>query len=60
MYRDSIMSDLNDNPAPPRPRKKRKSYALLILAAGMLAFCLAGGALYYVLRPVTLRTICWL
>ena len=49
------MSDLNDNPAPPRPRKKRKSYALLILAAGMLAFCLAAGALYYVLRPVTLR-----
>lgn len=49
------MSDLNDNPAPPRPRKKRKSYALLILAAGMLAFGVAAGTLYYVLRPVTLR-----
>jgi TRAP transporter TAXI family solute receptor len=49
------MSDLNDNPAPPRPRKKRKSYALLILAAGMLAFGVAAGALYYALRPVTLR-----
>src|SRR5882757_3991741 len=31
------MSDLNDNPAPPRPRKKRRSYALVILALGMLA-----------------------
>lgn len=49
------MSDLNDNPAPPRPRKKRKSYALLILAVGMLAFGVAAGTLYYVLRPVTLR-----
>src|SRR5258708_37253918 len=49
------MPDLNDNPAPPRPRKKRKSYALLILAAGMLAFGVAAGTLYYVLRPVTLR-----
>jgi TRAP transporter TAXI family solute receptor len=49
------MSDLNDNPAPLRPRKKRKSYALLILAAGMLAFGVAAGTLYYVLRPVTLR-----
>src|SRR3954467_1938873 len=49
------MSDLNDNPAPPRPRKKRQSYALLILAAGMLAFGVAAGTLYYVLRPVTLR-----
>jgi len=49
------MSDTNDNPAPSRPRKKRKSYALLILAAGMLAFCVAAGTLYYVLRPTTLR-----
>ena len=49
------MSELNDNPAPPRPRKKRKSYALLILAAGMLAFGVAAGTMYYVLRPVTLR-----
>lgn len=49
------MSDLNDNPAPRRVRKKRKSYALLILAVGMLAFGVAAGTLYYVLRPVTLR-----
>lgn len=49
------MSDLNDNPAPRRPRKKRRSYALLILALGMLAFGVAAGTLYYVLRPVTLR-----
>jgi TRAP transporter TAXI family solute receptor len=49
------MSDTNDNPAPSRPRKKRRSYALLILAAGMLAFGVAAGTLYYVLRPTTLR-----
>jgi TRAP transporter TAXI family solute receptor len=49
------MSDLNDNPAPSRPRRKRKNYALLILAAGMLAFGVAAGTLYYVLRPTTLR-----
>ena len=49
------MSDLNDNPAPLRPRKKRKNYALLILAVGMLAFGVAAGTLYYALRPVTLR-----
>jgi TRAP transporter TAXI family solute receptor len=40
------MSDTNDNPAPSRSRRKRKGYALLILAAGTL---------YYVLRPTTLR-----
>ncbi|KRR08147.1 TAXI family TRAP transporter solute-binding subunit [Bradyrhizobium valentinum] len=49
------MSDPNDNPARSRRRRKRKSYALLILAAGMLAFCVAAGTLYYVLRPTTLR-----
>ena len=49
------MSDTNDNPAPSRPRRKRKGYALLILAAGMLAFGVAAGTLYYVLRPTTLR-----
>ena len=45
---------MNDNPRR-RARSKRRSYALLILAAGMLAFGLAAGALYYVLRPTTLR-----
>ena len=49
------MSDTNDNPAPSRSRRKRKGYALLILAAGMLAFGVAAGTLYYVLRPTTLR-----
>ena len=49
------MSDTNDNPAPSRQRRKRKNYALLILAAGMLAFGVAAGTLYYVLRPTTLR-----
>ena len=49
------MSDTNDNPAPSRPRRKRKNYALLILAAGMLAFGVTAGTLYYVLRPTTLR-----
>jgi TRAP transporter TAXI family solute receptor len=49
------MSDTNDNPARSRRRRKRQSYALLILAAGMLAFCVAAGTLYYVLRPTTLR-----
>ncbi|MDE5454987.1 ABC transporter substrate-binding protein [Bradyrhizobium sp. CSA112] len=49
------MSDPNDNPARSRRRRKRQSYALLILAAGMLAFCVAAGTLYYVLRPTTLR-----
>ena len=50
-----MMSDLNDNPARSRRRRQRKSYALLILAAGMLAFGVAAGTLYYVLRPTTLR-----
>ncbi len=35
--------------------RKQKGYALLILAAGMLAFCVVAGTLYYVLRPTTLR-----
>src|SRR5438046_7090205 len=50
-----MMSDPNDNNARSRRRRQRRSYALLILAAGMLAFGLAAGALYYVLRPTTLR-----
>jgi TRAP transporter TAXI family solute receptor len=50
-----MMSDANDNPARSRRRRQRKGYALLILAAGMLAFCVAAGTLYYALRPTTLR-----
>src|SRR3954467_2018052 len=49
------MSDSNDNSARSRRRRQRRSYALLILAAGILAFGVAAGGLYYVLRPTTLR-----
>ena len=49
------MSDPNDNPARSRPRRKRRNYALLILAAGIFLFGVAAGTLYYVLRPTTLR-----
>src|SRR5260221_1757022 len=49
------MSDLNQNTAARRPRRKRKNYALLILAAGIFLFGVAAGTVYYVLRPVTLR-----
>src|SRR6201991_3157892 len=49
------MSEINDNSAPSRPRRKRKNYALLILATGMLAFGVAAATLYYVVRPTTLR-----
>jgi TRAP transporter TAXI family solute receptor len=36
-------------------RRKRQNSLLLLLAAGLLLFGVAAGALYYVLRPVTLR-----
>jgi TRAP transporter TAXI family solute receptor len=36
-------------------RRKRRLYALLVLAAGLLLFAAAGGALYWALRPVTLK-----
>jgi TRAP transporter TAXI family solute receptor len=49
------MSNRNDNSARSRRRRKQKSYALLILATGLLAFGIAAGTLYYVLRPTTLR-----
>src|SRR3954449_2185088 len=38
-----------------RRRRRRSSTLLLVLAAGFLVFGAAAGALYYVLRPVTLR-----
>src|SRR5437660_8726841 len=50
-----MMSDSNDNNARSRRRRQRRGYALLILAAGMLAFGAAAGTLYYVLRPTRLR-----
>src|ERR1700709_1678731 len=49
------MSDPTEHSAPPRPRRKRKNYSLLILAAGIFLFGAAAGGLYYVLRPVTLQ-----
>src|SRR5438445_11892759 len=50
-----MTSDSNDNNARSRRRRQRRAYALLILAAGMLAFGVAASTLYYVLRPTTLR-----
>src|ERR1044072_3617318 len=50
-----MMSDQNRDDARSRRRRQQRSYALLILAAGMLAFGVAAGTLYYVLRPTTLR-----
>lgn len=38
-----------------RRRRKRKGYALLILAAGIFMFGIAAGSLYWFLRPTTLR-----
>jgi TRAP transporter TAXI family solute receptor len=55
VYRDSTMSETSENPAPTRPKRKRRNYSLLILAAGILLFGMAAGTLYYVLHPVTLR-----
>ena len=49
------MSDQDNNSARSRPRRKRKNYSLLILAAGIFLFGAAAGGLYYLLRPVTLR-----
>src|SRR5882724_43649 len=48
-------SDLNERPDVPRTRRMRKSYSLLILAAGIFLFGVAAGTLYLALRPVTLR-----
>src|ERR1700686_12631 len=48
-------SDLRERPDVSRRRRKRKSYSLLILAAGIFLFGVAAGTLYFVLRPVTLR-----
>ena len=55
MYRDNSMSQTSENRTPARRRGKRRSNALLILAAGIFLFGVAAGGLYYVLRPVTLR-----
>ena len=49
------MSDPSENPGVSRRRRKTKSYALLVLAAGIFLFGAAVGGLYFALRPVTLR-----
>jgi TRAP transporter TAXI family solute receptor len=49
------MSNPDENIAARRPRRKRKNYSLLILAAGIFLFGVAVGTVYFVLRPVTLR-----
>ena len=46
---------LGTTSGPPLRRRKRKDYSLLVLAAGLLLFAVAAGALYFALRPVTLR-----
>jgi TRAP transporter TAXI family solute receptor len=38
-----------------RRRRRRNNTLLLVLAVGILVFGAAGGALYYVLQPITLR-----
>jgi TRAP transporter TAXI family solute receptor len=49
------MSDETENPRISRKRRKRKSYALLILAAGIFLFGVAAASVYLLLRPTTLR-----
>jgi TRAP transporter TAXI family solute receptor len=48
-------SELNEPSGVPLRRRKRNNYSLLVLAAGIFLFAAAAGALYYALRPVTLR-----
>jgi TRAP transporter TAXI family solute receptor len=49
------MSDETENPGISRRRRKRRSYSLLILAAGIFLFGVTAGTLYLLLRPTTLR-----
>src|SRR5947207_5497047 len=49
------MSETDENPGIARRRRKRRSYSLLILAAGIFLFGATAGALYLLLRPTTLR-----
>jgi TRAP transporter TAXI family solute receptor len=49
------MSEQTENPGAVRRRLRRRNWSLLILAAGLLVFGLAAGALYYALRPVMLQ-----
>lgn len=49
------MSEVDQNSRVSRRRRRRKGYALLILAAGIFLFGAAAGSLYLFLRPTTLR-----
>jgi TRAP transporter TAXI family solute receptor len=49
------MSEADNSSRVARRRRRRKGYALLVLAAGIFLFGIAGGALYLFLRPTTLR-----
>jgi TRAP transporter TAXI family solute receptor len=49
------MSELDANSRVSRRRRKRKSYALLILAAGILLFGIAAASFYWFLQPTVLR-----
>jgi TRAP transporter TAXI family solute receptor len=49
------MSEQSENPGAVRRRLRRRNSSLLILAAGIFLFAILGSALYYGLRPVTLR-----
>ena len=39
----------------PQPRKKRNQFSFFILFAGIFVFVASAGALYFALRPETLR-----
>jgi TRAP transporter TAXI family solute receptor len=51
----SSSDDLGETRDVSRRSRKRRNSLLLLLAAGLLVFGVAAGALYYALRPVTLR-----
>jgi len=38
-----------------RRQRRRRRYSLCVFAVGVAVFCAAGGVLYYVLQPLTLR-----
>src|ERR1700759_911607 len=49
------LSPINQPDAAPRPRKRRNRFSFFVLFAGILVFIAAGTALYFALRPETLR-----
>jgi TRAP transporter TAXI family solute receptor len=51
----SVSNDFSQRKDIPGRRRQRRNSLLLLLAVGFLLFGAAAGALYYALRPVTLR-----